>query len=237
MTNYNNFSQTFAINLEGPFSQTVSPDSSPKSHNLSKFHPKKQITRIINPSKRTIFENSYSSQQQNSVGSSPKSPAAALTFNPSKSLSIYLKIFINYAQNMAIIHNLNLRWPTYVATYLKTSGSVGTVSSQIFSLDCFLNDFNFEIELIYFKAFFTTFLYLSLLSTSAFYFITKQMFLKRKNQFSKYIIFVVVLSILIQPNGIREASDIFTCIKIEDKEYVKQQMSVECYSRDHNFWV
>jgi len=56
-------------------------------------------------------------------------------------------------------------------------------------------------------------------------------------QTNKFIILVIVLSILIQPNSIKDTSDIFTCQEIEDKYYLTAEMTEECYTKNHEKWV
>lgn len=159
------------------------------------------------------------------------------SLNPSRCLSIYLKIFLNYAQLLALVQNLNLKWPPYVLNYLKTTGSIGTVSTQLFSLDCLIYDFNLNISAIYLKTLSTMLIYLGFLFAAGLYFGFKKFILKRKNQETKMMILVVVLSVLMQPNNIRDSSDTFVCLTINQKEYLREQMSLECYTSEHNFWV
>lgn len=138
---------------------------------------------------------------------------------------------------ISIIHNLQLKWPPYVTNYLKITGNVGTVSSQLFSLDCLIDDFDLKINSIYLKALSTIIIYVSFLGVSFVYFAIKQIFWRKKNQMTKFLILSIVLSVMIQPNSIKETSDIFNCHKIEEKSYLLEQMSVECYTEDHTHWV
>lgn len=181
--------------------------------------------------------NNFVNNNDSNQGTPRNAKSSSQFFNPSKSLSIYLKIFLNYAQIIAIIHSLNMKWPPYVLSYLKTTGSIGTVSTQIFSLDCLIYDFKLDISVTYLKTLSTIVIYLGFLFLAILYFGFKKFVMKQKNQATKLIILAVVLSVLIQPNNIKESSDIFVCVKIDDKEYLRQQMSLECYTDQHNFWV
>ena len=160
-----------------------------------------------------------------------------MPFNPSKSLSIYIRIFINYAQMIAIIQSLELKWPFYVTTYLQISGNVGSVSTQLFSLDCLINDFELNIKVIYLKALANVLIYLGFLFTSAWIFMFRKCLLKKHGEINRFIILVIVLSIILQPNSIKDTSDIFNCQEIEDKYYLIAEMTEECYTADHKKWV
>ena len=138
---------------------------------------------------------------------------------------------------IAIIHSLELKWPFYVTTYLRVSGNIGTVSTQLFSLDCLISDYDLNIEVIYLKALSNILIYVGFIFGAASILIIKHVFNKKKDETSKLIILVIVISILIQPNSIKDTSDIFNCQSISDKNYLIQEMKVECFTPDHTRWV
>ena len=158
-------------------------------------------------------------------------------FNSAKSLSIYIKIFINYAQMVSIIHSLELKWPYYVANYLKITGNVGTISSELLSLDCLIYDYEINMSPIYLIALMNILIYAIFLLIASSYFMMRQILLNKKRQINKLIILAVVLSIMIQPNSIRETSNFFNCQEIENKSYLIRQISIVCYTSDHKEWV
>lgn len=157
--------------------------------------------------------------------------------NSSKSLSIYLRIFINYGQMIAIINSFSLKWPFYVSSYLNVSGNLGTISTQLFSLECLIYDFDLKINAIYLKALFTFVIYLSFLLSTLIVLLIEALILKQKQQKNTFIITIVVLSVLIQPNNLKEFFDIFNCVIINNKEYLSESISMECYSQEHKDWV
>ena len=163
--------------------------------------------------------------------------SSVISFNPSKSLSIYIRIFINYTQIIAIIYNMELKWPTYVRNYLRLSGNVSTLNTQLFSLECLIADYNLNIEVIYMKSLLNILIYVGFLTAAAWFFFFKNFLHYKKDDFRKYIILAVVISIFMQPNSIKETSDIFNCQTINKKDYLIQEMKVECYTLDHMRWV
>ena len=81
---------------------------------------------------------------------------------------------------IAIIHSLELKWPFYVSTYLRVSGNIGTVSTQLFSLDCLISDYDLNIEVIYLKALSNILIYVGFIFGAASIFIIKHVFNKKK---------------------------------------------------------
>ena len=154
----------------------------------------------------------------------------------SKSFSIYIRIFINYTQILAIIFNLELKWPLYVRSYLQLSGSISSVNTQLFSLDCLINDYDLNIEVIYLKALSNILIYFGFLTAAVWIFIIKLALNKQKDS-NEFIILAIVVSILLQPNSIRDTSDIFNCLTINQKYYLVQEMKLECYTPEHTKWV
>ena len=138
---------------------------------------------------------------------------------------------------IAIIHSLELKWPFYVSTYLRVSGNIGTVSTQLFSLDCLITDYELDIHVIYLKALANIMIYVGFLGGAAWIFALKNILAKKKKETSKFIILAIVISILMQPNNIKDTSDIFNCQTIDKTSYLIQEMKVECYTQDHEKWV
>lgn len=157
--------------------------------------------------------------------------------NPSKSLSIYFRIFINYAQMVSIIHNLQLKWPYYVSNYLKITGNFASVSTQLLSLECLITDYNLDISAIYLKALTTVLIYFGFLLVSSSFMIIRKFLFRGKDVKNQLILLIIVISVMIQPNSIKEISDIFNCTSVEDKSYLDSEMSVECYTTTHKKWV
>ena len=158
-------------------------------------------------------------------------------YDTDKSISIYIKILINYSQMISIIHTLQMKWPFYVTDFFQFLSYFGFFSTNIISLDCLLSDLKINISGIYLKALSNVIFYIFFLSLGVMIFVIRQFIFKRKGQFSKFIMFFLVFSIMIQPNSIKDTSDIFTCQKVDQTYYLVNQMSIECYTDDHVAWV
>ena len=157
--------------------------------------------------------------------------------NSSQSLSIFFKIFINYMQMISIIQGLELKWPYYVSNYLKIIGSLGYISGNFFSVDCLINDYDINLKAIYLQAFLIFFIYVVFFSIAAGFFMIRRIFFKKKQEFNTFIILMIVLSIMIQPISLKQTSDLFNCQDIENTRYLVQQISIPCYTDEHNQWV
>lgn len=161
----------------------------------------------------------------------------SIPINHSKSLSIYIRIILNYAQMISIIRSLELKWPYYVENYLNIAGNIGTVSPQLFSLECIISDYNLSIDSIYFKPMLTFLIYVAFLFFSIIIFVMRSKVFKHKFQGRNIIITTIVLTVFMQPSNIKELSNIFTCQNISGTNYLTEKMSLECYTKDHLNWV
>ena len=134
---------------------------------------------------------------------------------------------------MGIIQSLDFSWPNYLDSFFEFLSNLGFFSTQILTLDCFLT----SLKAIYVRAIATLIFYLSFIFAAVTLFGIRKFISRRKNQFNRFIMFFLVFSIMLQPNFIKESSDIFTCRKVFDKSYLIRQMSVECYTSEHLLWV
>ena len=94
---------------------------------------------------------------------------------------------------ISIIHNFELKWPFYVRTYLQISGNIGGVSTELFSFECLINDFDLDISVTYLKALADTFIYLGFLIVSAFLFLAKGL-VRKKADTTSFVILGIVLT-------------------------------------------
>lgn len=63
---------------------------------------------------------------------------AKSSFKLDKCLSIYLKIYMNYIHMISIISGMDFRWPYYIENYFSVQNNVGSVSSQVISIECLI---------------------------------------------------------------------------------------------------
>lgn len=134
---------------------------------------------------------------------------------------------------IGIIKGVQLKWPYYVTNFFNLIVNFGFISTDIIGIDCYLSEMKLETPIIYLKAIFTLAFYLSLILTGFVFFAIKHLVFKKRNQFYLFIMFFLVVSIMVQPNSIKEGSDFLTCQKVGEKSYLIKQMTVECYTENH----
>lgn len=152
-------------------------------------------------------------------------------------MSVYIKILINYSQTMGLLQKLDLKWPDYVSNIYQSISKFGFISTDILSMDCFIGGIMLDLKGIYIRAVATFFFYILFMFLAVSFFFFGKFFLHRQNQFNRFILVFLVFSSMIQPTFIQQDSDIFTCKKVDDMNYIVNQMSVECYTNNHNKWV
>lgn len=169
-----------------------------------------------------------------SVRSKPKS---IITFTSSKCLSIYIKILINYSQMLRMSNKIGVKWPDYISIYFPVLGYILNISTQLFSFDCLINDYDIPMKAIYLKGVSTFSLYLAISILSFLVILIRSISRNKKNIMNKMIILIIVLSITIQPNNIQEFFSTLVCQEINKKKYLSEDLSIECYTSYHNHWV
>ena len=140
---------------------------------------------------------------------------------------------------VSIIQGMELKWPFYVRNYLNVYSNVGGVSTQILSFDCLLQDYNITTESIYIQTVLTLILpfaifFISMISLFLIFLRTKK---TKTQQNIRFIVIVIVVSIFLQPSIIKVLFDNLTCEKIEDSNYLKINLLINCDSSYQNEWV
>ena len=156
-------------------------------------------------------------------------------FDMKKGVSIYLKIMLNYIQSISIIQSLELKWPYYVKSYMNVYSNAGSVSTQVISLDCMVNDYNINVETIYAETVFSIILpffcfFISFVALSTVYLIRK------KSQKIRFIVIVIVGSIFLQPTILKILFKNLVCKKINEISYLSANLKIKCDSDSHVNW-
>ena len=154
-----------------------------------------------------------------------------------KSISLFFKILINYAQMLTLVSSLQLKWPSYLNSYFQTSNNMGSFSTQVISFDCLNEDYNIQISSIYIKPLAILLVYIFLFALALMIFLVERSCFRSRFKMSKLLIMIIVLNTMIQPNSLRETADILNCQNVIDKKYLVEKISLECYTDEHQFWV
>lgn len=144
---------------------------------------------------------------------------------------------MNYSQMIGIVKNIDLKWPFYASNFFNVVMNFGYISTGIINIDCILSEFQINIPAIYMKAQFTLYFYIIFVILGIFFFSIRHFIFHKKDQYQRFIMFFLVLSVMIQPNSIQEGTNLLVCQKIDEKSYLINQLSEECYTPYHLIWV
>jgi len=158
-----------------------------------------------------------------------------------KSLSsIYIKILMNYLQIVILAASFNLAWPEQVLQLFSAQESAGSFTEQAFSVDCFLapsDSANADI-VVFRKLIVMAVLPVFLAAVSCVIWVCIQCY-KRYDNFPRdsLIATMVILLFLAHPTLTKYLFNIFTCMDIDGKMYLLQQLDVKCWDYTHVFYI
>ena len=150
-------------------------------------------------------------------------------------ISLYLKILINHFQIVAIIHELDIKWPFYVEEYLNILSNIGYVSSN-FSFECVFNLLNIDLDDMYIETLMILLIPLFLIIIAAIIILTYGI-IKNKSQNIKLIIMIIVVHMLLQPSILKKLLDNINCRSINGIYRLVDNLAIECESDEHSLWV
>lgn len=149
--------------------------------------------------------------------------------------SIYLKILLNYFHSISIIDNFNLKWPLNAKNYLNIFDFAGNLSSNTFSFECVLIDYNIQMRIPYFKTLFFSLLpiFMNVISS----FILFLLYMRSgKSQRNRFVVILIVSSIFFQPTMIKILFENMTYINLEGENLLKSYLKQNFDDNSHQFW-
>ena len=174
-----------------------------------------------------------------SGASSPVSPSKPLknpNFDLKQSFSIYLKILLNYAQMIGIIHSIDLKWPFYADDYLTFTTKVGVSPTEIISFQCILWNFNVTEKYIHVKALIALLIPFFFMGLIIFFLTISKIFTKRP-QMNRIFVSFIVLSVYLQPTVLQNLFDNINTLDLNNKTYLTNELTLEYYDENHQKWV
>ena len=161
-------------------------------------------------------------------------------YRPKAMHAVYLKILVNYLQLVMMTAAFELDWPNYVKELFLVQESAGSVSDQIFSIDCFLEDETDSTDAI----FFNKVLFMSLLpvivTVPALIFWGMMSCTKITLNYMKeeFVCTLIVLIFLVQPNIIKVMFKAVNCIEIDSGEYwLVEDLDIKCWDDKHSMYA
>eukprot|EP00347_Sterkiella_histriomuscorum_P005203 403357498 len=159
-------------------------------------------------------------------------------------LGIYIfyihQILTNYFQVVMLVKDFQLNWPPQVLSMLEYFSIGGQGFSQVLSFECFLKNaqLSTQISLIYLQVILAGLLpfilsMITLIVWILFYF-SKRIQMTRQELKRNIKTSFVLFGFLCYPQISSQAFSLFSCLQFENgKSYLRQDMQIECWTKDH----
>ncbi|CDW71577.1 UNKNOWN [Stylonychia lemnae] len=162
-------------------------------------------------------------------------------------VSIFMKILLNHFQLIMVTASMDFHWSQQILDFFSQTKKVATFSTQIFSVDCFLDDrtsssSNTEQIQKGIRIFFQKMILVALLpfllaigcycSWNFIGYVKKSVTNKR----SKIMSSLVIVLFLAHPSIIQYMFYAFKCKTIEGQERLLEDLWVICWESQHEFW-
>ena len=158
-------------------------------------------------------------------------------FSPDSLVSIYIKIFTNYLQTVFIVTELNLKWPSYLIEFFNFQRSTATITEQVFSFDCYLDQKNSnDITRSYFiKLCLITCIPFLIFAVSYIFWIFHSYIYNCYNSLKREVFAtIIILFFLAYPNIVQFMFSNFSCITIDQmNSYLNRNTAIECWDSSH----
>ncbi|KAL4492984.1 hypothetical protein ABPG72_020763 [Tetrahymena utriculariae] len=156
----------------------------------------------------------------------------------SNQTSVLIKILTSYFQIIAVLFTFNLSTPD---AFSNVSNTIGNPSKQMgMSMNCFLITFSGKIPITYFSLIWmlvNPLLYVGLSIVIFLVYATAMFFKKKISESQKSVSYIwctcIFLFITFQPSIVSAYISTASCRTIGDTNYIKANVSLECYSSQH----
>lgn len=158
-----------------------------------------------------------------------------ILFNPKKQISVFMKIFLNYSQMVAIIQSFDLKWPFAIKSLFNVYSNAGGVSANVVSVDCLVQDANIKTEPIYIQTFVfnlvPVFVFLIALLI-----LTVVHYTKKKSQKIRFVVVIIVTCIFLQPPIVKLLFDNLICKNIDGHPFLQEKLILNCDEESYKQW-
>lgn len=157
-------------------------------------------------------------------------------YKPKSYTSVFFKIFMNYLQIVVLTASFNLDWPQMVLQFFSVQKTAGSMTDQIFSVDCYLEGNGT-------KPFFSKLIFMAVLPlllmtvTMMFWVIYYICVVDTKYTKNKFLGSIVVQLFLIQPTLVKFNFSSFNCLELEAGQlFLRSDLEIKCWDEDHVFY-
>ncbi|CDW80304.1 UNKNOWN [Stylonychia lemnae] len=160
-------------------------------------------------------------------------------------MSIYMKILLNHFQLIMVTASMDFQWSQQIIDFFSQTKKVATFSTQIFSIDCFLDERTSDDinetqkgSRIFFQKMILVALLPFILSIGCYiiWYLIGYFKKELQNKKSKIMSSLVILLFLVHPSIIQYMFYGFNCKSIDGEERLSEDLWVECWKSEHLFW-
>jgi predicted outer membrane repeat protein len=152
---------------------------------------------------------------------------------PRSELALYTKIFMNYLQMIVVAASLNLNWPSFVSVFLSGQETAGSVTEQLFSYDCIMQEMSMT-RLYYTKVIAYALMPAALILFAIFVWLLIRVCFNVGELIQKSIATLVLIIFVLHPSLSKMMFSVFSCQAIKPGEYwLVSDLSLPCWSSDH----
>lgn len=154
----------------------------------------------------------------------------------SSQFSIYMKIFVNYLQLVTVTAAFDLAWPVDVSTMLSAQESAGSISEQIFALDCYGSSEDSQRQTVFLKLIIVSCIPLFILVISALFWLLIAWCRSRWDYLKSQLVNSLAVTFFIaHPSIFKVAIDSLNCKEIDHNEFwMSSYLNIRCWDDFHS---
>lgn len=146
--------------------------------------------------------------------------------------SSLMKIIINHFQFFSFLRFMNFKWDVFTTNFLAFLSYFGDIAESSSAIDCVI------LEGSYFSGLYFKFIIFAIFPIFVLMIVFFGTFFKRK--YGRMIDFTIVSLIsldLSNPSVINTLIESMTCYEFEENQYLRKDMSYQCYTQTHLYKV
>ena len=153
------------------------------------------------------------------------------------SLSVFLKIFVNYLQLVAATSSFNMDWPSYAVALFNAHENVANVGTRAFSFDCLLDsggDDN-QAQAFYAKIVMVAVTPLGIILLAVLFWGSLALICQKKTYIKHHVVNSIVVAFFVaHPSIVSFSFDVFNCRQLNKGEYwLNSALNIRCWDRLH----
>jgi len=154
----------------------------------------------------------------------------------SSQFSIYMKIFVNYLQLVTVTAAFDLAWPVDVSSMLNAQQSAGSVSEQVFALDCYGSSEDSQRQTVFLKLIIVSCVPILILMISALFWLLMAWCRSRWDYLKCQLVnSLAVTFFIVHPSIFKVAIDSLNCKEIDPNEFwMSSYLNIRCWDSYHS---